>query len=450
MAAWLRNILWAVLVVGVTWSAAVAYWRGSASGPSHTHVLMVMLGLPLLLLGGLWYGRRLLAPAPAASPTSASPAAAAAQPAPSPSAAALSVLASSLRMPHGESAAELLVALEGGKARATLDTELVGDDGYPIMSVHAQAADDADAREQVAAWIERHAGGDGQLHEEQLRALLLGGAVAQELGALAADSCLAPDQSAPPLQLALLAPPNWNTSLRRIALHYLRQAVVDSGWPDSALTALVAEDLSAVLPGGARHAPLTLLLSCVSHVGEYTVNDWSADLSLFSPAHQQGLIPGEGAAGLLLSSAEGAGLVRISGAADVRGSSADSERRPDARLLVNLTARVLQDAGLAPAGVAAVIADTGHRSSRVMELMGVVRDALPHLDAGDDVFSLGGASGTCLDAGVVAALALACEQAGSLGAPVLCIANEDALRRAVLLARPPADRQTDSQSVINS
>src|SRR5690606_4592531 len=119
------------------------------SMPSPLDLLLVMLGLPLLLLTGLWFGRRLFgrrlltrSPAAAAPDSAGTPAAA---PSSSASAAAptLAILASSLRMPHGESPAALLAALERGNARATLDPELTGDDGYPIMSVRAAAADDA-------------------------------------------------------------------------------------------------------------------------------------------------------------------------------------------------------------------------------------------------------------------------------------------------------------------
>jgi hypothetical protein len=435
MAAWLRNTLLAVLVVGLTWSAAVAYWRGSASAPSPTDMILVMLGLPLLLLGGLWYGRRLLAPA-ASTPAAAPAAAPDPTPATAAEAPALSIVAASLRMPHGASAAELRAALERGNARATLDPELTGDDGYPVMSVRAQAAMDADGREQVAAWIDRHGGDAGQLYEEHLRALLLGGAVAAELAALAADAWMPAGAQAPALQLALLPPTEWNADLRRAALLHLRQAVLDAGWPEAQVLPQIVDDVAALLPGGARHSPLTLLVACASHVGEYTVNEWSADLTLFSAAHQQGLIPGEGAAGLLLSAQAAPSQARISGAWALRESSADSERKPDSRLLANLVTRTLQEAAVPPAAVAAVVADTGHRISRTMELMGLVRDAFPHLDTATDVLATGTASGSCADAAFVAALALAAEQAEALQAPVLCVTNEDPFRRSALLVRP--------------
>lgn len=434
MASWLRHLLLAMLVIAITWSAAVVYWRNSPGTPTPSDLIIVMLGLPLLLLGGLWYGKRLLAPAAPAAADTPSPAPAA--PTPAPQTPTMAILGASLRLPHAESAAELAACLERGNARATLDPELVGDDGYPIMSVRAKAADDADARDQVAAWTLRHAGNAGQLQDEHLRALVLGGAVAQELGALAVDDCIAPGQPAPPLQLALLAPPGWNAEVRRTALLYLRQALADAGWPEAAIDAQIADDASAVLPGGARHAPLTLLVACASHVGEYTVNDWSADLTLFSAAHQQGLIPGEGAAGVLLSNAPDGRHPRVSGASALRESSADSERRPDARLLVSLAKRVVQEAGLAVDSVTLVAADTGHRTARLLELVGLVRDGLPHLDSGSDVRALGASCGSCADAAFIAALALAAEQADTLHGPVLCVTNEDPFRRTVLLVRP--------------
>ena len=53
------------------------------------------------------------------------------------------------------------------------------------------------------------------------------------------------------------------------------------------------------------------------------------------------------------------------------------------------------------------------------------------------------ASGSCAEAGFLAALALAAQQADTLKAPVLCVANEDPFRRCAMVVRP-------AQSAISS
>jgi hypothetical protein len=45
----------------------------------------------------------------------------------------------------------------------------------------------------------------------------------------------------------------------------------------------------------------TLLIACASHVGDATVQGWSASDTLFTPVRPHGRIPGEGAVGLLLT-----------------------------------------------------------------------------------------------------------------------------------------------------
>ena len=154
-------------------------------------------------------------------------------------------------------------------------------------------------------------------------------------------------------------------------------------------------------------------------------------------------LPGEGAAGLLLADAhqaqavEGAPVILLHTVAEARRhDSADQTRRADSALLGTLTEKVLARADAQAAQVAMIVADTGHRTSRVLELMGLATAALPQLDEDADVIRVGAASGTCGAVPFMTALALARHHALERDAPVLCISNEDAYRRCAALIRP--------------
>jgi hypothetical protein len=104
--------------------------------------------------------------------------------------------------------------------------------------------------------------------------------------------------------------------------------------------------------------------------------------------------------------------------------------------MVELSERALKHSGTRASDVAMLIADTGHRSSRSLELMGYVSAGMPQLEETDGVIRVGAATGTCGAVPFIAGLALGGYFAVEREAPVLCVSNEDPYRRAAALMRP--------------
>jgi hypothetical protein len=183
-----------------------------------------------------------------------------------------------------------------------------------------------------------------------------------------------------------------------------------------------------------------MVVACASHVSDETIARWVADNSLFTSLMPQGRIPGEGAAGLLLTNqaslGETATIALLAGIEEAhRDSSADETKRSDSSLLGELTERALKHSGINAPDVAMLIADTGHRSGRVLELMAHVSAGLPQLDETGDVVRVGIASGTCDAVPFITALVLGRHYVMDRELPVLCISNEDPYRRVVALMR---------------
>ena len=368
-------------------------------------------------------------------------------------AAALAILAASLRSPHGASPEELAVALADNKARADLDRELLDGDGFPVMTARCRQAKDEALQDEITEWLARHGMADLRFSDEQWRALALGTAVAEELAMHAENLLASRDDEAPLLQLIPILPPEWPLEQRRAAGMWLEHTVARSGWPSDHLSMAAectpdphAAPPAAVLDRLARAAATTdvrvaaLLVACASHIGDESVAQWADEGSLFTSSHPQGRMPGEGAAGLLVvdsvqaSTIEGGPFVRLERMEEARrDSSADAGRRVDSTLLGEVAERALVHGG---AGTAMVVADTGHRSTRVLELMGFVSGALPGLDDAQDVVRVGEACGSCGPVPFMTALAMAQRYALEREAPVLCVSNEDAYRRGAVLLRP--------------
>jgi hypothetical protein len=451
--AWLKSTLLAAAVFLFCWGAAIAYWRTAENAPATNELILALLAAPLGLLLAVWLGRKFVL-ARAAVPATVGTAAAAGPATTAPPAPPLAMLAAALRAPHGDSPEELAGAVAANKARPDLDPELVDDDGFPVTSARSDAAVDPALQEEVHEWLALNGLADLHLSEAQWRALTLGTAVVRELAAEAVSQLMPLEGAAPPLRLLPLLPAGWTVEQRHAAGLWFRHAVAQFGWPLDSLTRIEAplDATPAAILGqcsadsAGRHAQVaTLLVACTSYIDQETVDAWSANGSLHTTARAQGRIPGEAAAGLLLTSLEGA--CQVDGAqfaqlyplVDARREvSADSAKRPEIKRFTDLAQRAAEGAGMQLAHVSVLAADTDHRNSRTLELMGLVSSALPELDTTTDVLSAGAGLGSCGTVSFLCALALARNAALANNAPALFVSNDDPFMCSMAVVGPPS------------
>jgi hypothetical protein len=130
---------------------------------------------------------------------------------------------------------------------------------------------------------------------------------------------------------------------------------------------------------------------------------------LFTGAHQTGRIPGEGAAGLLLSTLNWPGLAdqtplpaRLLRSARLRrDKSADAFGRVGPAVLQDAMGQALSVCAALPADLVQVVADADHRASRTAELFEALQGVAPGLDPMLSVTRVGDA---CGDLGLASAL----------------------------------------------
>lgn len=450
--AWLKSLFLATFVVVACWGSMIVYWRTTKANPATGELLLYLLGLPACLILVGFIGQKLIArpaaaPAATAVSTPAKASAAASQTRP------LAILAASLRLPHGASPEEFASAIADNKARADLDKELVDEDGFPIMAARCDHAVDETLQDEIGEWLALNGMTGLQFNDEQWRALTLASAVVAELAAQAAGPILYQVDTQARLQLIPLLPAEWDAAQGRAAGMWLKQTVARYGWPGDHVIvktehAALADDVSpaAVInrlahSAGEENAPLiAMVVAFASHIGAESVAQWAANGSLFTSSQPRGHIPGEGAVGLLmtdqLSLAESLTIAVLDDIEEAHlDSSADQAKRVDSSLLGELSERAFQRTGINASNVAMVVADTGQRTSRVLELLALKAAGLSRLDETDDVMRVGVASGRCGIVPFFAALALGRHFALERGAPVLCVGNEDSYRRMVVLVR---------------
>lgn len=436
MPGWIKASLSATLVFAAGWVSAIWYWRGNDSTPAASQVLLLLLVLPLGLIGAFWVGNRLFGrPAPTVAAVAAAPTPAESiRPTP-----AIAVLASALRMPFGASGEAASAALADNKAHTDLDPELVDDHGHPVMSARAAGAVDAVLRDELTDWLAAHAPADLHFSEAAWRTLTLGTAVMRDL---VGQATLRLHADAPTtLHLLPVLPPEWSPAQRQAAASWWQHSAIQAGWP-AAHTVVVAQhpndpSPAALLDGLARastQSGMTILLACASYLCQDTVDHWSAQGTLFTPATPKGRVPGEGAAGLLLARG-GDGALHLHLELDAGDAAASSAKRLSPERLGALADRVLQGTRTARADIAHIVADTGADPRHVLELMAFVDTAAPHLDAATDLVQVGPACGASAAVPLVAALAVAGQMALEREAPLLCVSTDTPALRAVALIR---------------
>jgi hypothetical protein len=356
----------------------------------------------------------------------------------------VAILATALRAPHGASAEELAAAIADNKARPDLDPELVDGDGFPVMCARCPDAHDDALREDVADWLAAHGLADPHFSDEQWRALTLASAVASELAGRAAIEWIVRAAAVPRLQVLPLLPPEWSAGQRDAAAAWLLHMVAQAGWQGEIGQAAADVDpaagmaqLAGIVAAGDQPC-VTLAVACASHVGDGTLARWAADRILFTATQPQGMMPGEGAAGLLLAGESDGGAVALLAPLEQvqDDATAGVRRRDGARMLKALVEGALARADVAAADVGMVVADTGHRSRYVLELMEYASAAMRQIDGSADVVRVGATGGYSGIVSFVTALALAAHYAVGRQAPILCIANEVTGRRLAALVRP--------------
>jgi len=453
-AEWFKLTAITVTIFIVSWTIAIGYWRLTRRNPDTGDLALGLLVLPLCMLFALWGAARAINPRAASIPANtAKPAASASTADVATTTPALAIVGSALRSPHGSSAEELACAIADNEARADLDKELVDDYGFPVMTARSDDAQDDMLQDEIADWLSSQ-GLHVQFSDEQWRALILATGVTAELASQAAGDLMPAEGNPPLLQLRLMLPHDWNIEVRRAAAMWLKHTVSQYGWPETsiAMPPLAAQDASAtpaavlaqLMPSKGESKQLAMIVACASLIGQDSVNQLAARSALFTSSQARGQIPGEGATGLLLTDlrqaqtcgTEFALLGPIKEAR--RDSSADEARRVDATLLLDLVEQVRKPAAVELNDIAMVVADTAHRPSRVLELMGLSTPAIPQVDAADDIVRIGLGSGSCGAVPFVTVLALARHYALERNAPILCIGNEDPFLRSAALVRLPA------------
>lgn len=488
-ALWRRLLLW-LLVIGLIWAVVIFAWRVNDTDPAAHDLVLWLLVLPLALIVSFYLlragVRRLRQPRVAGVTEAAS------TPDPNDVTAVeapqinyrLHLCGSALQLAAGASADEVLQALAEPK-RPSLHPQLKDDHGLPVFAAPVDGLDPGTVAAAIAPVMRDSADFEQLFDEQAQRALALLDPVAEELllaelAALpapvgepnrsglpdyvmahsASGRAAGPRPAAPMLRVSLLLPADWSTLARQAVADWLlakARAVgldvdrigidaIGIGGPQEVWRVIDQIGLAQHrMPNHDRH----LLLAAQSQIGEGSVEQLEESGVLFASSRQQGIIPGEGAAGVLLTApaapltADAAAPLQLQ--RPVLGQAAHSNTsRAAVRATSELVDRAFANALVPspPKGVPAsdaiktVVSDADQRTSRSSEVAGVIAAQLPELEPMQHGRNLGLACGELGIVAPLALLALAAAQAARDTAPVLALSVADDTLRAALVVSP--------------
>ncbi|MGH8084532.1 MAG: hypothetical protein ACREPV_04580 [Lysobacter sp.] len=488
----LRTGALVLLLFAAVWFAVVLYWQLGEINPTAGDLAIWLLGLPLALLGGFWllrWGVRRAKQKRAAQPTL--DAEVGAEPVvdsgPQPDR-IVHLLAGAVWLRAGSDAAAVAAALAKPE-RPSLHPRLKDALGLPVFAAEVDGLDPGSVDAALVAILADPDALDRVFGEESRRALALLDPVAEELltaalppASIAPDPmhagvglhphamhhsrssrAAAPAPAAAILRVRLLLPATWPPMARQAAGDWLQGKARAIGFSDDqfsvdAAPVSAAGDgwrlLDQLVQAQARDndGDRLLLLAADSAIGDASIERLDARRQLLVSGHPEGLIPGEGAAGLLLGHAENpldphaSPPLRLHRLLHGRAGAGRGASRQAGELLQHAMTTAAQPAE----SIAVVFSDADHRPSRAIEIAGAIAATLPELDPVDDARHLGLA---CGDLGAVAPLALlaaAAAQAVQDQAPVLVFGLADTQARIALALSPlsplsPLDAGLDTQ-----
>lgn len=458
----LRKVLLLALVVGLMWCLVVLYWRATDAHPSASDLALYLGAMPLGLIGAYWLlrsGIDRLGTAPTQVATTSAD-----DPRATPVAdedvsdVVVQLLASAVRTAAGDSAGEIAAALAEPK-RPALHAQLKDHTGLPVLAAQVEGLD-TDAMAEILDAL-----GGASFPEERLRALTLLDPVAGELLLTALEILPTADKTASlrervaaaaRLRVQLLLPADWPQSARQSATDWLQEKAVAAGLDSAAFTidcvplATTAEAwqiLDAIErdPQDGSSHDIHLLLAAESYVGQSCIARLAAQGRLASAGRQEGLVPGEAAAGVLLSITHKGTDFHGTTLSSPQLHRIASQRRqghaPHARtttLQLHALLRQSLASSRRPAEkIAAVISDADHRPSRSVEIAGTVSGLFPELDPIRQCLSLGVACGHGGLATPLALLAIASAHAIDDAADVMVVGLGDDLLAALVVTPAP-------------
>jgi len=477
--------IWLLFLAALIWFVVIMYWQVNDIQPTARDIAVYLGVLPVgvfltlvLLKNGMASASSKAEQAGAAQSSGAQPdsgvQASEATPVAGPP---LAVLAGALRLPAGASADEVEQAIADPR-QASLHKRLKDEAGFPVFAAWVEDLDTEAVEQRMDDAVPERKQSGQRLAEEQLRALSLLQPVMEDLMLqVSAEQLLATPESQhdvrrreplplPTLEIRLLLASGWSQDVQRDVRGWvlaeaeatglpLEQITVETAVVDSGAEVWAQLELVARQPINPAAPVYHMLLACDSMIGAQRIARLQQAGGLMSGRNPEGLVPGEGAVGVLLMAADAEGSFLQPPQAIARGlviaqRGISWQTRSAVRQMSEMLAQALAFAGAGKQDVNAVVSDSDQRKSRSSAVSGVVAVELPHIELESGCLSIGTACGHLGHVAALAVLTLSAVRAQRDDASILALAVSEASERVTVVLMPPAKPTPETEAVPNA
>lgn len=267
-------------------------------------------------------------------------------------------------------------------------------------------------------------------------------------------------QTSPALQIDWVLPPEWLDEHCALAKTWLLEQLSAHGWssqtiqvaarslPPKGHVLLEVDKLNLAYHEARLQLPRLLLVSD-STLDKTIIENWEQKQYLYQPNNPEGLIPSEGAAGLLvvptshpvLKHRQSTGIGRVFSGA--RGKDVSRPQRVQADTLIALAKQAIQFSSPETSHKGAedevewrLVSNTDLRPTRISEALNFAFSLLPEQDPLESVYTLGAANGSTTHVLSLASLAIAHYECENEDLATLAFCHHDSVQRYVVKVSP--------------
>ena len=480
MQGWLKRSILLVGIFTISWLAVIYFWRLEKRMPNISEVAFYFFGVPTLVfilvlvmfrMIKLTTDRLKKAQQAAVSLQERQEGGGALETSNLESKLSIGILSAAIRTVHGNSVEELSCNLKSNEARLQLDPDLTDSNGFPILTGRIFELN-ADAQNQAfSTWLKEKKQVSKEWTVEQQRAIAMGSDVVIELAQKAVTHHLLEKfievhamqhdlPALPILHLYALLPAKWSDEERAYVTEWFALLIEAQGWPAERISlrpeiaflpdrSMIAVDRLMLDAHRLNQPCFGIVIACESSIGELTVQDWEENGRLNVRSGRSPCIPGEGAAGLLLADKNQAELIETEGLSRIHRvqqggltKSAEARGLIDDGLMHNLMKQALTLSNVAMEQVSLISADTDHRSSRMIELLGACSKIFPDLDSATQCFTLATQCGEMGDVASLVTVALGHNSVLNDSEAAICLSNNDEFQRTAVVVSTWAEATT--------
>ncbi len=466
MQPWLKQMLFAALAIFATWILVIVYWRNNMYMPSTSDTVTYLVIMPFTLLISAYIikrsGQGLLA-LTAVTKTrlnekTENTYVQQTKTAETADTWTVFIISCATRTRFGESASDILDAIENKATKFELDPELTDPNGYPILSGRIEDLDTSVAIALFKQFTVKLKLSDQPWHPEDLRTITLAHNVCLDLAlSIISSSCLSetlnnPGKSGtaitmPMIYLASCLPASWREQQKQQVTLWLIDLLVTQGLPGDFILPHPLNTLNLdnpvhlidkinILINQQNESGLHLIISSYSFIGEHSM----MASTMANTRNITRTIPGEAAAGLIITDLTWAQKMTLAVTVKAhrvaqldRDTFADDGGKTKPDILIKAIETAIKTANIEISAVKSMTSDTDDRPTRITELYEALNIALPEIDLTANCFPIAAHCGTIGAVSSLIAIISAADLAKKSEHAVLSACNNDRLTRSAII-----------------